>query len=219
MEFKRIVKIWVPIKTLSVCAALLAAAQARASVLWWETNDAEDIEVALMDEDGNPTGETATAEALGVTDVRIRVTGGDAGDDAYLQMAYFDDATGQIVVGNTPGTTVVAVPTYDVYAYLGPDDAGYNNASYSFTIELGNWTAGTGGEGGTWNVIAESDVATYAELAGHISPGGGGLDVPTALPWMPDQWYQYVVPVPEPGTALLIVLGCAVLALRRRPVI
>ena len=195
------------------CAMILTIAQAMASVLWWETNDAEDMEVALTDEDGNLTGETATAADLGVTDVRIRVSGGDAGDDAYLQMAYFDPATGGLVIGNTPGTTVVEVPTYDVYAYLGPDGYNYDNAAYSFTIELGNWA------NGTWTVLAESETATYAALAGHIAPGGGGLDVPYALPWMPNQWHQYFVPVPEPGTALLIVLGCAVLALRRRPAI
>ena len=189
----------------------MTVAQARASVLWWETNDPEDIEVECRDEQGNLTGETTTADALHVTDVRIRVSGGDAGDDTYLQMAYFDDETGQVVVGNTPGTTVVAVPTYDVYAYLGPDGYNYDNAAYSFTIELGSWV------NGTWNVLAESETASYAALAGHISPGGGGLDVPTALPWIPDRFY--VVPVPEPGTTLLIVIGCVVLALRRRPAI
>ncbi len=213
MEFERIVKILVPVKTISVCAALLVAAQTWASVLWWETNDPEDIEVALTDEQGQPTGETKTAAELGVTDVRIRVSGNGAEDDTYLQMAYFDPSTGSITIGNTPGTTVVEVPTYDVYAYLGPDGYNYDNAAYSFTIELGNW------ENGTWTVLAESEIATHSALAGHISPGGGGLDVPTALPWMPTQWHQYYVPVPEPGTALLIVLGCAVLALRRRPAV
>ena len=196
-----------------VCAALMAAAQAKASVLWWATNEPEDIEVALKDEDGNLTGETQTAAELGVTDVRIRVSGGNAGEDTYLQMAYVDDATGQIVIGTSPETTVVEVPTYDVYAYLGPDGAGFDNAAYSFTIELGNWSSGT------WEVLAESETATYAMLAGHISGGGGGIGAPSALPWMPNQWHQYFVPVPEPGTALLIVLGCAVLALRRRPAI
>ena len=195
------------------CAILFAIVQAKASVLWWETNEPEDIEVALTDEDGNLTGETATADALGVTDVRIRVSGGDAGEDTYLQMVYFDPATGELTVGTSPGTTVVAVPTYDVYAYLGPDGAGYDNAAYSFTIELGNWSSGT------WNVLAQSEIATYAALAGHISGGGGGIGVPSALPWNPEQWHQYFVPVPEPGTALLIVLGCAILALRRRPAI
>ncbi len=210
MEFERIVKIWVPIKTISVCAALLAAAQTWASVLWWETNDPEDIVVALSDEQGQPTGETKTAAELGVTDVRIRVSGNGADEGTYLQMAYFDPSTGGLTIGNTPGTTVVEVPTYDVYAYLGPDGYNYDNADYSFTIELGNW------ENGTWTVLAESDAAAYSELAGHIAPGGGGLDVPYALPWNPQ---HYFVPVPEPGTALLIVLGCAVLALRRRPAI
>ena len=186
------------------CAVLLATAQAKASVLWWETNDPEDIEVELAD------GTTTDAGTMGVTDVRIRVSGGDAGEDTYLQMAYFDPSTGELTIGNTPGTTVVEVPTYDVYAYLGPDGAGYNNAAYSFTMELGNWSSGT------WTVLAESETATYAALAGHISGGGGGLDVPYALPWTPQ---QYFAPVPEPGTALLIVLGCAILALRRRPAI
>ena len=196
------------------CAFFLTIAQAQASVLWWETNDdPEGIEVAITDDDGNPTGETTTAAELGVTDVRIRVSGGDAGDDAYLQMAYFDPSTGGLTIGNTPGTTVVEVPTYDVYAYLGPDGYNYDNAAYSFTIELGNWA------NGTWTVLAESETANYNALTGHIAPGGGGLDVPYALPWMPTQWHQYIVPVPEPGTALLIVLGCAVLALRRRPAI
>ncbi len=202
-------KIWVPTKILFVCAALLAAAQTWASVLWWETNDPEDIEVALTDEQGQPTGETKTAAELGVTDVRIRVSGNGAGNGTYLQMAFMD-GNGNVVVGNTPGTTVVEVPTYDVYAYLGPDGYNYDNAAYSFTIELGNWA------NGTWTVLAESDTATYSELAGHIAPGGGGLDVPYALPWNPQ---HYFVPVPEPGTALLIVLGCAVLALRRRPAV
>ena len=191
-------------KVLAVCAALLAAAQAWASVLWWETNDPKDIEVE------NGDGTTTTAAALGVTDVRIRVSGGDAGDNSYLQMAYFDPTTGGLTIGNTPGTTVVEVPTYDVYAYLGPDGYNYDNAAYSFTIELGNWSDGT------WTVLAESDLANYSELAGHIAPGGGGLDVPYALPWNPQ---HYVVPVPEPGSALLIVIGCAVLALRRRPAV
>ena len=202
-------KILVPVKTISVCAALLAAAQTWASVLWWETNDPEDIEVALTDEQGQPTGETKKAAELGVTDVRIRVSGNGAGNGTYLQMAFMDE-NGNVVVGNTPGTTVVAVPTYEVYAYLGPDGYNYDNAAYSFTIELGNWA------NGTWTVLAESDTAKYSELAGHIAPGGGGLDVPYALPWNPQ---HYFVPVPEPGTALLIVLGCAVLALRRRPAI
>ena len=196
-----------------LACALFTTAQAKASVLWWETNEPEDIEVALKDEDGNLTGETSTADALGVTDVRIRVSGGDAGNDTHLQMVYFDPSTGELTVGTSPETTVVAVPTYDVYAYLGPDGAGYDNAAYSFTIELGNWA------NGTWTVLAESETATYAALAGHISGGGGGIGAPSALPWMPDQWHQYIVPVPEPGTALLIVLGCMVLALRRRPAI
>ena len=214
-------KIWVPIKILFVCAALLAAAQARASVLWWETNDPEDIEVELAD--GTTTdADTWRVNGMDVNGVRIRVN--DEGDGTYPQTTYFDDATGKtylqmaymdengnIVVGHTKGTTVVAVPTYDIYAYLGPDGAGYDNASYSFTVELGNWA------NGTWTMLAESDTAVCSTLAGHISPSGGGLDVPTALPWFPEHFH--VVPVPEPGTTLLIVIGCAILALRRRPAI
>ena len=200
----------IPIKALVACAAIFVAAQARASVLWWETNEPEDIDVELMDDQGNPTGATSTAQDLGVTDARIRVSGGDAGDDTYLQIAYFDPSTGNIVVGGGANTTVVAVPTYDVYAYLGPDGAGFNDAAYSFTIELGNWA------NGTWTVLAESEVATYAALAGHIaSDGGGGLDAPYALPWAPQTFHA----VPEPGSALLIVIGCALIALRRRPAI
>ena len=195
---------------LAALGAIFSVASSQASVLWWETNDPADIVVAVTDEQGQPTGETTTAADLGVTDVRIRVSGGDAGDNSYLQMAYFDPNTGGLTIGNTPGTTVVEVPTYDVYAYLGPDGYNYDNAAYSFAIELGNWSDGT------WTVLAESDLATYSELAGHIAPGGGGLDVPYALPWNPQ---HYVVPVPEPGSALLIVIGCAVLALRRRPAV
>ena len=117
---------------LSALGVIFSVASAQASVLWWETND-EDIEVE------NGDGTTTTAADLGVTDVRIRVSGGDAGDNSYLQMAYFDPNTGGLTIGDTPGTTVVEVPTYDVYAYLGPDGYNYDSAAYSFAINAITW--------------------------------------------------------------------------------
>ena len=54
-------------------------------------------------------------------------------------MAYFDPNTGGLTIGNTPGTTVVEVPTYDVYAYLGPDGYNYDSATYSFAINAITW--------------------------------------------------------------------------------
>ena len=64
---------------LAALGAIFSVASSQASVLWWETNDPADIVVAVTDEQGQPTGETTTAADLGVTDVRIRVSGGDAG--------------------------------------------------------------------------------------------------------------------------------------------
>lgn len=84
---------------------------------------------------------------------------------------------------------------------------GYEDASWSFMIELGNLN--DSGDEDVWTAMAYSEKATYDQLRQFIQKGEI-LD-PTMTPW---QGGSYVVP--EPTSGLLVLLGGALLALRRR---
>ena len=57
--------------------------------------------------------------------------------------------------------------------------------------------------------VGQSSVLTGSALASYIS--SGGMSVPTAGAWSPTSFA-----IPEPSSGLLMLVGCAVLALRRR---
>ena len=134
----------------------------------------------------NPT----IAAELGVTEARIRV----AGTDEYLMMAPVDGSA----------DSAMPVPTDWYASVVSP----YASAEYSFAIELGNWDWQTG----TWTMIATSDAVSYTTLktAGHIAEWDG-TDPSAPAVWNPT---SYVIP--EPSGGMLMLVGLALLALRRR---
>ena len=88
--------------------------------------------------------------------------------------------------------------------------AGYE--AYSFYVELGNWEGSD--ESPTWTSYGHStDVVAYDRLQydAKIQKFVNGSFINPAHPWTPT---SYVVP--EPTSSLLILLGAAGLALRRR---
>ena len=178
-------------------AAIFLACAARAEdsvlrVLWWQVGDFTDPDslenVAVERVNG---GGMTTAADIGVTHARIReVSTGD-----YLVM--LDPETGNFSLDsiNVPMTWYA-----DVSAYAS------DSAGYAFIVELGNW------DGSSWSVLALSETVSYTSLDGssHIDHVSGYNPNPIT-PWMPT---SYVVP--EPTSGLLVVVGAALLALRRR---
>lgn len=194
--------------------AVFSVTQSFASVLWWTTNDPADIEVESWD------GESyTTAEALGVTDARVKVVGDGVADDTYLCLAYVveDDFGNQTVAyGTPPGGTVQYIATGDGAGEIFADLGEYAKSGYSFLVELGQWDD----SGQTWTALALSQSATFDQLSmmGGLNPGENyisedPLETPGSLPWKPD---NYTRAVPEPGSALLIIIGCSLIALKRK---
>lgn len=134
---------------------------------------------------------------------RVAVTDTTTGQVVnYLSFWYYDpDPT------CTPPVTTMwlddefaAGPTY---ANIG----NYTQGSYTFAIELGNYY------NSTWNVMAVSESYTYADLISrdtynHIS--AGDLSLPGYMAWTGGAFV-----VPEPSTGLTLLLGLAILSLRR----
>jgi len=179
------------------------------SVLWWWVQNDDQIRRT----DGTTTTVAAFENEGGaqVEGARVRVNG--AGEVEFLDFYLQDDTTGNWVLtgpeidylqsgtrwGKTTG--VVAANVSD-----------FSDPAYTFTIELGNWIQGTD-DSWQWNLLAEgTTTSTYADLvdAGYISYGG--LTHQPQTPWS----VQYSEIVPEPNSGLLMILGGALLALRRR---
>lgn len=190
---------------LAGAATVLAPGAAHADdlmVLWWQVGDAED-----WSEDGeslkdvivqkvNGMGET-TAYDLGVEAARIRETS----TGTYLHMlnpADIDNPT-----ASSFDLSEMYVPTLwqaDV------SDFASGAPEFAFVIELGNF------ESGTWSVLALSEVVAYTDLltSDAIAPAGGGFNPHYASPWMASTYT-----VPEPSSGLMLLVGAALLALRR----
>ena len=111
---------------------------------------------------------------------------GVAGEGAYLNLQGTDSPW---VVGNGDGTAP------QNWADLGA----YNSPLYSYFVELYDID---------FNAIAASEVFGYDALTSHIAtPMGQGGATP---------WTVTTFNVPEPSSALLLILGFGALALRRR---
>ena len=138
---------------------------------------------------------------------RVRVTGGGVPEDTFLSL-YVPESG---VLNGELGVDYwgAGVPDGNL-SPLSAADYSVGSPEFSFIIELGNvaWDEG----GGTWTTIATSGAAeSYQSLANYIhqtfdlSPGQSAV-------WTPTQF----VAVPEPSRGILVVLGTAILALRRR---
>lgn len=101
-------------------------------------------------------------------------------------------------VGLNKGSTPAVSP---VWAGFIPEDA----SGWSFAIELGVFSA----DGINWNTIASSGFEAYENLRTFI--GTSVTDMPGYQAWSPTAFAA-----PEPSSGLLLLLGGALLALRRR---
>ena len=179
-------------------AAIFLACAARAEddglrVLWWQVGDftnPDSLENVAVERVNN--GGMTTAADLGVTHARI-----------------LEVSTGNTVLLLDPDTA----DTYSLVAMDVPmtwlaDVSAYASGSpeYAFIIELGNW------DGSNWSTLALSETVSYNSLDAnshidHVS----GINPNPITPWVAT---SYVVP--EPSSGLLLLVGAALLALRRR---
>lgn len=191
-------------KTVNFCGAALVLAAAvfapfglsaseGGELLWWMVGETKDIQIDSMD--GN---KQYLASDLGITNARIRYDG--EGDSGYLTLWGLDNDNEFFQV---PDSSAGVMLPAEYYGSL----SGLNAASYSFAIELGNWSDGR------WTSVAESDSVSYADLFAdrHIATWDNLSPVDSTY-WSPS---SYTV-VPEPASAPMLMLGAALLALRRR---
>ena len=131
--------------------------------------------------------------------VRVRDTTGTLGTDGYLSL-YYDSSTeipsaygGPMAVNNV--NEDIALMDYGVglYAQLAADPS-----SSSFVIELWNDSS----------FVAQSTAISYETARAYIQSGNS---MSFANPWVGTGYA-----IPEPNSGLLMLIGCAMLGLRRR---
>ncbi len=205
------------IKGVSRFAALFAAILATGvlpadeAVLYWMVDD-----TATVNDHGTitPIASFLPAETdNSYSAARIRVTGGNITGDVFLDV-YDSDGTLQVGAGalgiafgdSGSGYWGAGVPTGNqspLNGYAG------TNPEYSFIIELGNvsWDGTTA----SWvDTIAVSQAASYSDISRYVHPSFD-LNPSTGEAWAPTAYT-----VPEPSSGLLVLIGGALLALRRR---
>lgn len=162
-----------------------------AGVLLWMVDNPEIVDRGSVAGYVSPEGLSATAARVVATD--------SDGASVYLNLCY-DAGDGDFVVTDIS----LASLTSDYRA--GPLWASFsgldNPESFFYAIELG--TVSDGG----WTALAVSDVYTFAQLDRFTSYDA--MSVPVDI-WMPHSYS-----VPEPSSGLLLIMGMAVLALRRK---
>jgi hypothetical protein len=138
-----------------------------------------------------------TAAELGVTGARIRCETSE-GTVGYLPIIGIYPGGNNITFEGASGSPIPG----GYHAALGS----YTGAAYSYVLELGNWS------NGTWAGTKMEATATYDYLKEqqHIAQWE---DMPPSYvkPWTPTEFTV----VPEPTGGLLILVGGALLALRR----
>ena len=126
-----------------------------------------------------------TAAALGYDD--------GAGHTGYLPNG---SSTGNEWIAGNNGTTELSA------AILGDASADYSG--WSFFIELQNYDSENG-----WYTSGRSDTYTYNQISSSSFSTSSSLSTVSPTAWAPS------VPVPEPTSGLLMLVGGALLALRR----
>ncbi|MDO5318533.1 MAG: PEP-CTERM sorting domain-containing protein [bacterium] len=182
------------------------------SVLWWmfdETTEINDINgsgatftIDTLVGRGDAAGKTVNAIRIGAYDgdtLLGYLTINDGGPGGGNNLPYYSMPTEDF---DTGGESWNAGPTY---ANLG---SYATMPEVSFMIELGNWDASLGA-GNEWQILAHSDPGTMESLKDFLDVAD--FDMHTTLEWTGGSYS-----VPEPSSGLLILIGGALLALRRR---
>ena len=194
IKMKKVIKTVFVFTAMIVGTAASCEAAEGGEVLWWLIDtDYEKITGETIQ------GTTMTAKELGVNGARIRYQNGDA-VGGYLPLFGLDDNDNLVEFDGINGVELPA-------EYFG-SLSGISGASYSFVLELGNWA------NGQWvSTSMESRPEAYDALVQnqHITKWND-LTPSYAKPWTPTQFQV----VPEPNSGIMLLVGGALLMLRRR---
>jgi hypothetical protein len=180
--------------TAAFALALSCEAAGGGEVLWWMIGENYGS-ITGTTEDGKTT---MTAAQLGVTDARIGYEDA-SGNRTYLTLYGIDD---QGTVHALEGAAGVGLPA-EYFADL----SGISDLGYSFVLELGHW------ENNQWINTSMEASATYQELVAGKHISNWDNTAPTyGTPWTPSNFSV----VPEPSSGLMVLVGTALLMLRRK---
>ena len=185
-----------------LAAALAAPLCGRASTVLWFSVDVTTPVVTDTETYSVDTFVDA-ATGKGINAVRVRVSGSGVPDDTFL-MLYFDGVAGW---ESAEGLTIAELAGAQ---YQPADMDGYASSGNRFTLELGYIDLED--ENAEFSAFATAEEA-YDKLLASGYTSAGGISVPSQMPWTPSVYYA---PVPEPSSALLLAVGAAAIALRRR---
>ena len=204
---------------LAAMAAVILAASllpAGEQVLYWMVDDSAEVTMG----DGTTPGlsDFLPAETEDTwSAARIRVIGGNIADGESVFLNLYD-SQGNVMAGDlgiafgeNVGYWGAGVPVGN-QSPVGDYAAG--TPEYNFIVEIGNvaWDESSGTA--SWvETIAKSDSVSYTWLyeANHIATTFD-LNPPPGMAWTPTVFTE----VPEPSSGLLLLIGGALLALRRR---
>ena len=196
------------IRLAALAAVVLTAGVASAEgsdVLYWMIDDSATVDgtaiSTFLTNYEIPDGSAFAA--------RIRVTGGNITEDTFLDLylpGYGVDVGGGeygVEFSEVGGYWGAGVPTGN-QSPSGDYSAG--SLEYSFIVELGNIDSSD-----NWTTVATSASATYSSLGAYIHQTFD-MNPSSMAVWTPTNFSA----VPEPSSGLLMTIGFALLALRRK---
>lgn len=150
--------------------------------------------------------DSSSADAIEFQFARVGILdshGAPVGSDVYLTSPGSSDP---LYVASSDGYNTGSA----VASLIGSDGTDYNSSDYSFVVELLSY--GMYSDPATFDVVGRSAPMTYNQIQSSIAYGGMGLpDLQGSI--APASITRIV---PEPTSGLLLLVGGALLALRRK---
>lgn len=197
---------------LSAAVTLLGTVAGADNILLWMLEDPDIVgNFGVVTHISDPRWDASYARVAVIkSGVEYEVSKGFANETDAIYLTMYDPDTkaaieGQTFVDLAPDGVTLTGKTETLYSLI--EGLGAPGDGYRLAIELGDWQ---GSDMNTWVVAATSGLWDYDGVF-HQNYVTSQVDIPTTTPWSPGAFSA-----PEPTSGLLMLLGGALLALRRR---